>query len=38
MSKACLSILFADDSNVFISGNNVEVMCEKLNNDMENIR
>ena len=38
MSKACLSILFADDSNVFISGKDVEVMCEKLNNDMENIR
>ena len=38
MSKASLSILFADDSNVFISGKDVEVMCEKLNNDMENIR
>ena len=38
VSKACLSILFADDSNVFISGKDVEVMCEKLNNDMENIR
>ena len=38
MSTACLSILFADDSNVFISGKNVEVICEKLNNDMENIR
>ena len=38
VSKACLSILFADDSNVFISGKDVEVMCEKLNYDMENIR
>ena len=38
VSIACLSILFADDSNVFISGKDVEVMCEKLNNDMENIR
>ena len=38
VSKACVSILFADDSNVFISGKDVEVMCEKLNNDMENIR
>ena len=38
VSKACLSILFADDSNVFISRKDVEIMCEKLNNDMEDIR
>ena len=38
VSEACFSILFADDSNMFISGKDVEVMSEKLNSDMENIR
>ena len=38
VSKACFSILFADDSNIFISGKDVQVMNEKLNSDMENIR
>ena len=32
------SILFVDDSNMFISGKDVEVMSEKLNSDMENNR
>ena len=41
--KACFSIIFADDSNMFISGNNingkdVQVSSEKLNSDMENNR
>ena len=31
-------ILFADDSNMFISGKDVQVMSKKLNSDMENIR
>ena len=38
VSEACFSILFADDSNMFISGKDVEVMSEKLKSDMENIR
>ena len=38
MSKVCLSVLFADDSNVVISGQYVEVMCEQLKTNMENIR
>ena len=38
VSEACFSILFADYSNMFISGKDVEVMSEKLNSDMENIR
>ena len=36
--EACFSILFADDSNMFISRKDVQVMSEKLNSDMENIR
>ena len=38
VSEACFSILFADDSNMFISGKDVQAMSEKLNSDMENIR
>ena len=38
VSEACFSILFADDSNIFVSGKDVQVMSEKLNSDMENIR
>ena len=38
VSEACFSILFADDSNMFISGKDVQVMSEKLISDMENIR
>ena len=38
VSEACFPILFADDSNMFISGKDVQAMSQKLNSDMENIR
>ena len=38
VSEACFPILFADDSNTFISGKDVQVISEKLNSDMEYIR
>ena len=38
VSEACFSILFADDSNMFISGKDMQGMSEKLNSDMENMR
>ena len=38
VSEACFSISFADDTNMFISGKDVQAMSEKLNSDMENIR
>ena len=37
VSEACFSILFADDSNTFISGKDVQAMSEKLNSEIENI-
>ena len=37
VTEACFSILFADHSNMFISGKDVQVIREKLNSDMENI-
>ena len=34
MSKPCLSILFADDTNMFITGHNVNEMRNQLNADL----
>ena len=34
MSEACFSILFADDTNMFITGHNVSEMCNQLNADL----
>ena len=31
VSEACFSILFADDTNMFITGHNVNEMCNQLN-------
>ena len=31
VSEACFSILFADDTNMFITGHNVSEMCNQLN-------
>ena len=33
VSKACFPILFADGSNMFISGKDVQAMSVKLNSD-----
>ena len=38
VSEACLPILFADDTNVFITGRNIDVMCQQLNDDLEKIQ
>ena len=32
--EACFSILFADDTNIFITGRNVNEMCNQLNADL----
>ena len=37
-SEYCYSVLFADDTNVFISGENINVLCNKLNEEPECIR
>ena len=34
VSQACFSILFADDTNMFIAGRNVNEMCNQLNADL----
>ena len=38
VSEYCYSVLFADDTNVFISGENINVLCNKLNEELECIR
>ena len=38
VSEYCYSVLFADDTNVFISGENVNVLCSTLNEELEGIR
>ena len=38
VSEYCYSVLFADDTNIFISGENINVLCKKLNEELECIR
>ena len=38
VSEYCCSVLFADDTNVFIPGENINVLCNKLNVELECIR
>ena len=35
VSEYCYSVLFADYTNVFISGENINVLCNKLNEELE---
>ena len=35
VSSALLSILFADDTNMFISGRNIQGMCDQMNSDLK---
>ena len=38
VSNAFLSVLFADDTNLFISGHDIETLCNKINKDLEKIQ
>ena len=38
VSEACLPISFADDTNIFITGRNIDVMCQQLNDDLGKIQ
>ena len=38
VSEYCYSVLFADDTNVLISGENIDVLCSRLNEELESIR
>ena len=37
VSNDCFSVLFADDTNMFVAGKNTSEMCVKLNNDLQEI-
>ena len=37
VSEFCLPLLFADDTNLFITGNDTTEMCAKLNDDLKSI-
>ena len=37
VTKASLPVLFADDTNMFITGKNSKEICDKTNEDLENI-
>ena len=37
VSEFCLPLLFADDTNLFITGNDTGEMCAKLNDDLKRI-
>ena len=38
VSDAFLSVLFADDTNLFISGHDIETLCNRINEDLEKIQ
>lgn len=38
VSEACLNILFADDTNMFITGNDIDYMCRKMNSDLSMVQ
>ena len=38
VTNACFPILFADDTNVFITGKSMEEMCTKMNDELEKIQ
>ena len=38
VSEPCFSILFADDTNMFIAGKYIQDMCHKLNEDLTKIQ
>ena len=38
VSEYCCSVLFADDANVFMSRENIDVLCSRFNEELESIR
>ena len=38
VSEFCFSVLFADDTNMFITGKDMNVLCRQLNDDLRNIQ
>ena len=38
VSEYCFSVLFADDTNVFITGKDMDTLCHQLNEDLRNVQ
>ena len=38
VSEFCFSVLFADDTNMFITGKDMDILCHQLNEDLRNIQ
>ena len=38
VSEFCFSVLFADDTNMFITGKDMDVLCQQLNKDLRNVQ
>ena len=38
VSEYCFSVLFADDTNMFITGKDMDVLCHQLNEDLRNVQ
>ena len=38
VSEFCFSVLFADDTNMFITGKDMDILCHQLNGDLRNIQ
>ena len=38
VSEYCFSVLFADDTNMFITGKDMDVLCHQLNADLRNVQ
>ena len=38
VSEFCFSVLFADDTNMFINGKDMDVLCQQLNKDLRNVQ
>ena len=37
-SEFCFSVLFADDTNIFIAGKDMDILCHQLNEDLRNVQ
>ena len=38
VSEFCFSVLFADDTNMFITGKDMDILCHQLNEDLKNVQ
>ena len=38
VSEFCFPVLFADDTNMFITGKDMDILCHQLNEDLRNVQ